>query len=32
MVVNLCGDQLYVDFIRFLIREDLYAWCLRYNI
>ena len=33
MVVH--GDQIYVDFIRFLIREDfsdLYAWCLRYNI
>ena len=32
MVVNLCGDQIYVDFIRFLIREYLYAWCLRYNV
>ena len=32
MVVNLCGDQIYADFVRFLIHEDLYAWCLRYNI
>ena len=30
MVVH--GDQIYVDFVRFLIREDLHAWCLRYNI
>ena len=26
------GDQIYMDFVRFLIREDLYAWCLGYNI
>ena len=25
------GDKIYADFIRFLIHEDLYAWCLRYN-
>ena len=30
MVVH--GDQIYVDFVRCLIRESLYAWCLRYNI
>ena len=33
MVVH--GDQIYVDFVRFFIREDfldLYAWFLRYNI
>ena len=30
MVVH--GDQIYVDFVKFLIHKDLYAWCLRYNI
>ena len=32
MVVH--GDQIYMNFIRFLICEDLqlYTWCLRYNI
>ena len=29
MVVNFCGDQIFIDFIR---NENLYAWCLRYNI
>ena len=29
MVVH--GDQIYVDFVRFLIWEDLYAWRLSYN-
>ena len=32
MVVNFRGDQIFVDFVRFLIHEVLYAWCLRYNI
>ena len=32
MVVNFRGDQIYVDFVRFLIHEDLYAWCLKHNI
>ena len=27
MVVNLCGDQIYMDFVRFLIHEDLYVFC-----
>ena len=27
MVVNFCGDQILVDFVRFLIHEDIYAWC-----
>ena len=26
MVINLCRDQIYVDFVRFLIRKDLCAW------
>ena len=26
------GDQIYVDFVRLFIHENLYAWCLRYNI
>ena len=32
MVVNFRGGQIYIDFVRFLIHEDLYEWCLRYNI
>ena len=28
-VVNFHGDQIFMDFIRFLIHEVLYAWCLR---
>ena len=27
MVVNFREDQTYVDFVRFSIHEDLYAWC-----
>ena len=29
-----CGDQFFVDFIKFLIHDILYKliWCLRYNI
>ena len=29
MVVNFCGDQIFIDFVRFLIHEVLYAWCLK---
>ena len=32
MVVNFYGDQIFVDFVRFLIHEVLYAQCLRHNI
>ena len=35
MVVNYCGYQIFVDFVRFLIHDNyevLYTWCLRYNI
>ena len=32
MVVNFCEDLIFMDFVRFLIDEVLYAWCLRYNI
>ena len=32
MVVNFRGDQIFVDTVRFLIHEVLYARCLRYNI
>ena len=30
MVVNFCGNQIFMDFIRFLINKVSYAWCLRY--
>ena len=30
MVVNFHGNQIFVDFIRFLIHEVLYTWCLMY--
>ena len=34
MVVNFRRDQIFMDFVRFLIHncEVLYTWCLRYNI
>ena len=32
IVIDFRGDQFYVDFVRFLIHEDLYTWCLGYNI
>ena len=35
MVVNFCGDQIFVDFVSFLIHDNyevLYTRCLRYNI
>ena len=30
MVVNFGGKQFFMDFVRFLIHEVLYAWRLRY--
>ena len=35
MVFNFHGDQIFMDFVRFLIHDNYeikYAWCLRYNI
>ena len=32
MVVNFHGEQNFMAFVRFLIYEVLYVWCLRYNI
>ena len=29
MVVNFHGDQIFMDFVKFLIHEVLYAWCLK---
>ena len=29
MVINFRGDQIFMDFVRFLIHEVLYAWCLK---
>ena len=29
MVVNFCGDQIFMDFVRSIIHEVLYAWCLK---
>ena len=30
MVVNFCGNQIFMGFIRFLIHKVSYAWCLKY--
>ena len=30
MVVNFRGNQIFMDFVRFHIREVLYVWCLKY--
>ena len=37
MVVNFCGNQIFMDFVKFLtygmiIYEILYAWCIRYCV
>ena len=35
MIVIFCGDQVFIDFVWFLIHNNfgvLYTWCLRYNI
>ena len=30
MVVNIRGNQIFMDFVRFLIHKVSYAWCLRH--
>ena len=32
MVVNLCGDQIYVDFVRFFICEDIYMHGINFKV